>query len=205
MIDALYRISPTPKKVRDGKGRTLEVILEHRIGAEGGCFTIDELWQEAKLGTDFEVVKRKALKRFEKDPDLASDIISAHRNRLMRRLQDAIKAWRKYLNDLYKSQGVEVCAEWVDDAKKGKVIFIQGLVDTETMTPVYGDFEDVYLMAKSVYQSTKGAADKNQKARQIAHQAMALPNVNKDLRERFRLIAKGEETLRIEHQGDEAK
>lgn len=108
------------------------------------------------------------------------------------RLRAWTRMYRKYLVGFYEPQGIRPIMNFVplSDPKK-PVLFIPGFFDTNSLTPVLGELDDITLALEVKNAHLKSAVDEYRENQKIAKQAMNLPHVNKDLQHRLTQVASG--------------
>lgn len=195
-LDRLFRIDPVKVKAKDGSGDV--VVVEHRIGKDGGSFTINALMDKLGLEREYLDIISDLEKKFrdrEKFKEISDRIYTGQKAKC----NNAVRSYRKFLEQFYENQlrPLFPMFSFVPVSDKADALYIQGLLDCETLKLVVGDVTDDASWAETTFTKTKRWADLNAKARRTAKALIALPGVNKDLAERLHLIAKGEMPARL--------
>lgn len=174
---------------KDGTKRRL--TLQHRTGHEGGAFTMEALMSKTGLEKELFAIGVKLEKKFHDRKTFEKFFNIAHKD-FVTRLRAWVNMYRKYLIDLYLPQALRPILNFVpiDDPKK-RQLCIAGFYDTNTLTPAFGELDDITLALEVKNSHLKGAVDEYRENQKIAKQAMHLPGVNKDLQNRLTQLASG--------------
>lgn len=197
VIDRFFRIKPVSLPAKDGSKRRF--TLEHRIGDDGGTFTIAHLTDVT--GMEAKAVKeateaRKGIHNKKTAKKVYNDILRDARNRV----RGWVKAYRNHLIEFYAPQGIRPVMRFVpakdenDATKIKKVVFIQGFYDTDSLTPVIGDIDAITLALEARNAKLKLSVDEYRENQAIAKKALALPGINKDIQNRLNQIVTGSVT-----------
>lgn len=183
---------------KDGTKRKL--TIQHRIGSDGGAFTLEELMVKTGLEKELLAAGMKIEKKIHDRKDFEKFFNIFHKD-YTTRLRAWTRMYRAYLVGFYEPQGIRPIMNFVPltDPKK-PVLFIPGFFDTNTLTPVLGDLDDITLALEVKNAHLKSAVDEYRENQKIAKQAMNLPHVNKDLQQRLTQVASGtiDRTLLLE-------
>jgi len=174
---------------KDGSKRKL--TLQHRTGSDGGAYMLEELMDRTGLETELLKLGTKLEKKFH-DPKTFEKFFNITHKDYTNRLRMWIRQYRTYLVGFYEPQKIKPVMNFVpvDDPKK-PVLFIQGFVDIENLTPVLGDIDDVTLALEVKNGHLKSAVDEYRENQKIAKQAMGLPGINKDVQNRLSQVVSG--------------
>lgn len=190
-LDRLFKISPMRVKAKDGSGDT--VIVEHRIGKAAGAFTSADLMNKLGLEDEyFEIVKdlEKKFRDRKKFQNIADKIYSGQKEKLGR----IVSRYRQHLDEFYGSHPRPLMPmfAFVPISEKEDALYLQGLLDEQTLKLLIGDPEDDALWSETIFLKTKTFADLNARAKKVARALMSHPNINKDLVYRMEFISKGQ-------------
>jgi len=191
-LDKLFRIPPTKRKTQDGS--TDSLIIEHRIGREGGYFTTAQLM--AKLGLEAEYGEwiRKNRKMFSDSKQFEMTCKSIYKT-FKSKMDKAVSAYRAFLSAFYENQPrpLKPMLAFVPVSDKENGLYLQCLYDVATKKPVvWVEQEDFDLWATKITISTQGSYDLHVEAQQVARATLSLPGINKDIANRMKLIAGGQ-------------
>lgn len=190
-MDKLFRISPCKVTARDQSGD--KITIEHRIGREAGFLTRFELMD--KLGLEDQFVEftkemQKKVRDEERLKEVCDDKYSVLKNKCSRAVQD----YRKYLEGLYGNnpgRALLPMFAFVKVNDKDDGLFIQGLLEADTLKHLVGDPSDNLTWSETVFSATKRFADMNKRAENTAKALLLTPGLNKDLRNRAHSLAQG--------------
>ena len=189
-INRLFKIDPVKVKARDSSSET--ILVEHRIGKEGGVYTANALMDKLGLEKEYydyvsELEKKfKDRKRFEA---LSTQFYRGQKDKMTR----ITGKYRRFLETFYGNYPRPLLPmfAFVPVSDKTDGIYIQGLLDLDTLKLVVGTPDDDALWAETVFTKTKRFADLNQRARKTARALSAMPGINKDVSRRMLEIAQG--------------
>jgi len=190
VLDKYFRLpGPVTVPAKDGSKRKLS--LQHRVGPDGGAWNLEELMEKTGLEKELLATTIKLERKFHNRKDFDRLFNITHKD-YTTRLRAWIRIYKSYLVEFYASQGIRPVMNFVPDADpKHPVLYIQGFIDIETLTPVFGDLDDLTLAIEVKNAHLKSAVDEYRENQRIAKQAMNLPGVNKDLQNRLSQIVAG--------------
>lgn len=193
----MEKLFKTPPKTFEAKDRSRRsVILEHRMGKQGGSYTAEALMDRLGLEDEWADTCSKLEKKFR---DRATfDKISDQVYRGERaKLSAAVKTFRSNLEKFYQTQGIRPLVAFVPVDDKHVGLFIQAFVDIETNELVQGDVSDAALWTETVAIRSKPIADLYKQSQTTAKRLLTRKDVNKDLVPRLEAVVSGELPKRI--------
>lgn len=190
-LDRLFRKPASRHLAKDGSGR--QIFVEHKIGKEVAAYSSDKLMEKTGLLKDWmQFVDRfggKISDKAEKNK-FVDDQLRTRR----RQLSMWVRSYRHFLTRFYRVQGVlpRFAIVPVSDDARDTALYIQALVDIKTKNLVAGDVNDLAAWAEQVKVRTQAIRDLNEDAEDQAKAILRMPNINKDLAHRMKLLLKGE-------------
>lgn len=188
-MDKLFRINPVRARTKDGE----TVTIEHRIGKEGGAFTKNALMDKLGLEKEYYDMVSELEKKFRDRERFKRLCEDTHRGQIAK-MHSAVKAYRKYIEQFYANHHPRPLVPmfaFVPISEKADGLYVQGLLDEESLKLVVGEPEDDALWSETVFTNTKRMADLNARARRVAKALLGLPGLNKDIAHRVQAIAQG--------------
>jgi hypothetical protein len=188
-LDRFFKTPPVNVPAKDGSKRKL--TIQHRVGSDGGSYSIEKLMDKTGLEKELLAIGVKLEKKFHDRKTFEKFFNIAHKD-FVSRLRAWVNMYRKYLIEFYAPQSIRPIMNFlpIDDPKK-RELFISGFVDVNTLSPVFGEFSDITLALEVKNAHLKSAVDEYRENQKIAKAAMALPGVNKDLQHRLTQVATG--------------
>ncbi len=195
-LDPLFRTPPGDKRAIDGS--RVMYTLQHRMGRAGGVYTKAQLMVRTGLE---KMYWSKVMAQEKKMSDAAlNEYLDLQRDRAERLLTKYLGKYRDFLNKFYADDEIEVMMQYIsiDDKRENDIIFIQGFVELGGDTiKLAVDVADVIAALESFNAGTKGIRDRYERNRRIARRTLSLPGVNRDLKERCKLIDKNAVTNKL--------
>lgn len=199
ILDKLFRIDPETVTARDGSKRPL--LIEHAMGKKGGMLTHDQLFQKAGLATEYQNAIKKLVKDYG-DDDYALDQLTRNKKRkLNETVRSLITAYRAFLTRHYAPQRAVPYMARVTLPDQKEVFYIQGLVDATSRAPVWGDLDDLYLVAHAMVTSTLSANRKADEGRALARGIQEATGVSRELRDKCKFLIEGKPLPLLELKG----
>jgi hypothetical protein len=195
ILDKLFRIPPMRKKTIDDPERT--IVVEHRLGKVLIYFTQKELlrktglereWMEEYKRLDSRLTNKIELKK-------TTDATWANKKQILRRMTSG---FRKHLDRLYFPQGAMTRATFVpvdDDGTLG--YYIQSIVDIRTRALLVGTPEDLGIWNEVTACREKSHVNNWNDAMTSAKGLLKLPNLNKDLQSRMKIVLSGDVPMSV--------
>lgn len=190
-LNKLFQISPVKVKAKDGSGDV--VVVEHRIGKEGGALSSKDLMLKLGLEEEYAGMYRDLANKFKDRAKMLqlADRLYAGQLGKMRKI---VQRYRSYLEQFYGAHPRPLLPMFafvpITDTTDG--VYIQGLLDAESLKLVVGEPEDDALWNETIFTKTKTFADLNARAKRAARALMSHPNLNKDIAYRMEFISKGQ-------------
>lgn len=195
VLDKLFRIPPTRKKTVDDSERS--IIVEHRVGKMVAYFTQKELlrktglereWMEEYKRLDSRLTNKIELKK-------TTDATWANKKQILRRMTSG---FRKHLDRIYLLQGAMARATFVPVDDEGTLgYFIQALVCVKTRALLVGSPEDLGIWNEVTACREKSHVNNWNEAMTSAKVLLRLPNINKDLQTRMKLVISGDVPMSV--------
>jgi len=189
-LDKLFSIPPCKVQAENGSGM---ITIEHKIGKVGGYHTIQALMEKFGLEREHSEFVQDMLKQI-KSAEERKNVTNAHYNQQKRRAREVVFEFKRHLELLYGnySRPLTPAIAFVPvNEKFEEGLYIQGLVDSETLDLVVGDPEDIYRWTEKIFRKTKEMADLNHRAEMQAKALMRHHGINKDLKQRLHAITQG--------------
>ncbi len=185
----LFSIPPCKVPSENNSGM---ITIEHKIGKVGGVHTLLSLMEKFGLEREHSEFVQDMIKQL-KSPEERKRTMDMHYTHQKAR---AMKVFQEFKRDLelfygnYEKPLIPAIA-FVPISEKVDALYIQGLVDAQTLDLVVGDPEDIYRWTEKVYKKTKQMADLNHRAELQAKALMRHHGINKDLKQRLHAITQG--------------
>lgn len=195
VLDKLFRIPPVRKSTVEDSDRT--IIVEHRVGKMVVFFTQKELlrksglekeWMEEYKRLDTRLTNKIELKK-------TTDATWANKKQILRRMTSS---FRKHLDRIYAPQGAMARVTFVPVDDEGTLgYFIQALVDLRSKALLIGKPEDLGLWNEVTACREKSHVNNWNEAMTSAKALLRLPNLNKDLQARMKLVISGDVPMSV--------
>ena len=186
VMDPLFRIPPTRYKAKDGSGRVM--VVEHRVGQAVIAYTKAQLMRKIGLEKEYRDLMKSFQSRITKADDLKelADSLWTTQSGKLKTIQSN---YRKFLRDFYTPQGGTVRFGGVPLDESGTLgYFIQAIVDQKTRALLVGEADDLALWNEVTAIREKSHRDLYDDAVLSAKAMLKLPNLNKDLQNRMKLL-----------------
>jgi len=200
-IDKLFRIPLVRVKAKDGSGD--QIPIEHRIGSAAGWYPADSLMERLGFERQYADICSKERGRYTKSDNwevVSNALYEDFRSKMGR----IVTSYRKFLEEFYLNQPRPLLPmfSFVRIGDKGRGLYIQGLRDTQTLTPVvYDKIDDVLSWADTQRGLTRKAHERYIQMHQTLKATLALPGVNKDIQHQIKLMLADREAPRLGHDG----
>ena len=190
-LNRLFQIAPVKVKARDGSGDI--VVVEHRIGKDGGALTSKDLMSKLGLEAEYAELYDDLQKKF-KDRDKMRQLADKLYSGQLSKMRKIVQKYRSYLEQFYAAHPRPLLPMFafvpITDTTDG--LYLQGLLDEGSLKLVVGEPEDDALWNETIFTKTKTFADLNARAKRAARALMSHPGLNKDIAYRMEFISKGQ-------------
>jgi len=202
-----WAMPPVNLKAKDGSGR--KITVEHCVGREV-MMTIEEIMDKTGLAKELLARSIKLEKKF--DPKNFEEFFKAIHRKYIGTVHNWHRSTRSFLFRFYEPQrffpiyNFGYTEPFVQGKKNKKHLFIQGLVDSRSLTPIYWEeLNDLVSALEHKNAHLKQMVDEYNMNRQIARNMMSLPGVNKDIQHRLNNVATGaiDRQMLLEQRKDE--
>lgn len=189
-LDKLFRIGAVRMRAKDGSNRQL--IVEHRVGRDAGCFRFEDLMSKSTLQDEYKKECVRFSRKFRDKEDYEEVTEALYRDKCTV-LRNGIRGFRTDIEKLYTAASIKPLMTWIPTTEKKSedVFYIQAMVDVQTLKLAVGEPEDLMFYLWSTAKKTKSMAETYHESVDIAKVNSKLP-MSKDLAHQLDKIANGD-------------
>jgi len=133
------------KKRSKGKSRRT-VIIEHRLGRDGGAYTDQQLFQKLGLESSLTSQHRKLIREDTYSEEALGELVLELKSAKKKKMKQWVGAYKTHLKKFYLPQNLRPIFTNLLMVRDGEIVsalFIQGLIELDTHELVVGEPEDL--------------------------------------------------------------